>query len=228
MPQAHPRLTEPTVMPSHPLITDRARMIGHALLFVLAVAIALFSYRYLLDLPPIPPNIASNRYRSTWLVTHAGFAATALLTGAVQFNRNIRQRYPAVHRVTGRVYITGCLIGAPAGLILALGSAAGPIAVAGFGTLSILWFVTSAIGWQRAWARQYLDHRRWMIRSWALTLSAVTLRLYLPLSEMADLPEMPAYRMISFLCWVPNLLIAEVLLWRETNKLLEQKGFLLA
>jgi uncharacterized membrane protein len=228
MAQSHTRLTEPTVMSSHPLMANRVRMIGHALLFVLAVAIALFSYRYLLDLPPIPPNIASNRYRSTWLVTHAGFAATALLTGAVQFSRKVRQRHPTVHRVTGRVYVAGCLLGAPAGLILSLGSAAGPIAAAGFGTLSILWFVTSAIGWQRASARQYLDHRRWMIRSWALTLSAVTLRLYLPLSEMADLPEMPAYRAISFLCWVPNLLVAEVLLWWETNKFLEQKGLLKA
>jgi uncharacterized membrane protein (DUF2068 family) len=64
-------------------------------------------------------------------------------------------------------------------------------------------------------ARQFASHRRWMIRSWALTLAAVTMRIYIPLFEVADLPEMPAYRAISFLCWVPNLLIAELMLLRE-------------
>lgn len=212
-----------TALPWRPLMADRARTFGHWLLFTLAVSTALFSYRYVLDLPPIPPNIAGNRFRSTWLIIHAGFAATALLTGVIQFSRKIRQSRPAVHRVTGRIYVVGCLIGAPAGLILAFGSAAGPVATAGFGTLAILWFVSSAIGWQRAWNRQFIEHRRWMIRSWALTLSAVTLRLYLPVSEIAAFPEVTAYRAISFLCWVPNLLIAEVLLWRETAMSIQQK-----
>jgi hypothetical protein len=57
-----------------------------------------------------------------------------------------------------------------------------------------------------------------MIRSWALTLSGVTLRLYIPLFEAAGLPEMTAYRAISFLCWVPNLLISEVLLRRSDGQ----------
>jgi hypothetical protein len=48
-----------------------------------------------------------------------------------------------------------------------------------------------------------------MIRSYALTLAAVTLRLYLPSSQLAGLPFTVAYPAISWLCWVPNLLIAE-------------------
>lgn len=199
-----------------PIAFEGLRRAGHGLLFALAIAIAVLSYRYLFDLPPIPPNIAGNRFRSTWLVAHAGFAATALLTGAFQFSRRVREGRPVVHRLMGRVYVIGCLAGAPAGLILALGSSAGPIATAGFGSLAVLWFMTSAMGWQCARIRKFDKHRQWMIRSWALTLSAVTLRLYLPASEFAHLPEMSAYQAISFLCWVPNLFIAEVLLWRET------------
>jgi len=48
-----------------------------------------------------------------------------------------------------------------------------------------------------------------MIRSWALTLSAVTLRLYLSAIPVLGLDFVDAYRAISFLCWVPNLLLAE-------------------
>jgi len=51
-----------------------------------------------------------------------------------------------------------------------------------------------------------------MIRSFALTFAAVTLRLYLPISAMLSIPFEEAYRAISFLCWVPNLALAELYL----------------
>lgn len=54
-----------------------------------------------------------------------------------------------------------------------------------------------------------------MIRSWALTLAAVTLRLYLPLVMILDLSFLPWYRAISFLAWVPNLIAAELCLRRS-------------
>jgi uncharacterized membrane protein len=192
--------------------SHRSRDIGRGIVFILAILVALISYRYLFELGPIPPNIANNRYRTLWLTTHAGFAATALLMGAVQFNHALRERRPSIHRRVGRVYVVSCLVGAAAGLVLAMGSSAGPVASTGFGGLAIAWMVVNVLGWQSARARHFTAHRRWMIRSWALTLSAVTLRLYLPLSELAGLPELPAYRAISFLCWVPNLIAAELLL----------------
>ena len=58
-------------------------------------------------------------------------------------------------------------------------------------------------------------HRRWMIRSFALTLAAVTLRLYLPASLAAGLPFETAYPAIAWLCWVPNLIVAEVVVLRR-------------
>ena len=49
----------------------------------------------------------------------------------------------------------------------------------------------------------------------ALTLAAVTLRLYLPFAALGPIPFFDAYRAIAFLCWVPNLLLAEVWLKRR-------------
>jgi hypothetical protein len=68
---------------------------------------------------------------------------------------------------------------------------------------------SAAVAWQRARAGDYVSHRAWMIRSYALCLAAVTLRLYLPLFGLAGLPFEVAYPAIAWLCWVPNLVVAE-------------------
>ena len=52
-------------------------------------------------------------------------------------------------------------------------------------------------------------HQRWMVRSVALTFAAVTLRLCIPLSVVLGLPFEPSYQAIAWLCWVPNLMVAE-------------------
>jgi hypothetical protein len=63
--------------------------------------------------------------------------------------------------------------------------------------------------------RRFVDHRAWMIRSFALTFAAVTLRLYLPLAAVLSLDFVDAYRAISFLAWVPNLVVVELYLRRR-------------
>ncbi|WP_375419674.1 DUF2306 domain-containing protein [uncultured Sphingomonas sp.] len=194
------------------------RPLIHRTVFVLAVAVALLSYRYLLNIGPVPPIIAANRFRTVWLVVHVGFASTALLTGVIQFSGKMRCSRPGLHRRMGRIYASSCLIGAVAGLVLALGSSAGPIASVGFGGLAVVWFYATWLGWRRAMSGRFASHRRWMIRSWALTLAAVTLRIYIPLFEVMGLPDLPSYRAISVLCWVPNLFVAEFLIGREAGR----------
>ena len=67
--------------------------------------------------------------------------------------------------------------------------------------------------YERARARDYVAHRAWMIRSYALCLGAVTLRVYLPLSlGPLGLPFEQAYPAIAWVSWVPNLILAEWLL----------------
>ena len=184
---------------------------------VLAAAIALTSYRYLLPgMPGGAPNIVANQFTRTGaLVLHAGVSATALLLGALQFFPRLRGRWPAWHRRAGTVYVVCCLIGGCAALLLALGTTAGPIGTAGFGLLAICWLGATAQAWRYARARDFVRHRRWMTRSYALTFAAVTLRLYLPVVFVAHLDFNAGYRAISFLCWVPNLIVAE--LWLRAS-----------
>ncbi len=56
---------------------------------------------------------------------------------------------------------------------------------------------------------RFVQHREWMIRSFALTFAAVTLRLYLPLAALLSIDFVDAYRALSFLCWVPNRVVVE-------------------
>jgi uncharacterized membrane protein len=179
---------------------------------LLSAAIALVSYRYLVPGALAPEHIATNGFVMPWLPVHATAAATALLVGPLQFLAQLRRHRPSLHRWLGRLYVTCCLIGAAAGLLLALGATTGPVSTVGFGALALVWGAATARAWRLATRRDFVVHRRWMIRSFALTFAAVTLRLYLPIAQQLPVEFYDAYRAISFLCWVPNLIVAEAYL----------------
>lgn len=189
--------------------------IGWTLLTLLCLGIAAYSSRYVLHPPQTSAQALNNLVGVPWLFIHVAGALTALVLGSWQFVPALRNGFGPPHRWVGRIYVVGCLVGGTAGLVLAPGSSAGPIASVGFGSLAVLWIAANLLGWRAARQRRFADHRRWMIRSWALTLAAVTLRLYLPLVMILDLPFLPWYRAISFLAWVPNLIAAELWLRRR-------------
>jgi len=144
------------------------------------------------------------------LQVHIAASAFAMIIGAFQFLKVLRQKAPSVHRWMGRIYIAACLVGGAAGGVIALSSTAGPVAGWGFFLLAILWLFTTVMAWKSAMRRDFVVHERWMIRSFALTFAAVTLRLYLPVVSILGLEFLPAYRIIAWAAWVPNLIGAEI------------------
>lgn len=159
------------------------------------------------------------------LYVHIAGGATALVLGALQFWRGLRTRLPNVHRWTGRVYLVAVGLGGAAGLVISFFSPAGWVGLFGFGTLAVLWLLT---GWRAYRAIRRGDvatHQSWMMRNYALTFAAVTLRLWLPLLLLLPLwLGMPwefdaawanAYAAVPFLAWMPNLLVAEWLIRRR-------------
>ena len=125
----------------------------------------------------------------------------------------MRAARPALHRWLGRAYALAILIAGIGGLVMALNTRAGAVAGTGFGTLAVLWVGVTAQAVRLAMLRRIEKHRVWMIRSAALTLAAVTLRLYLPILAPA-LGFDTAYTIVAWACWVPNALIAEWLIRR--------------
>lgn len=186
----------------------------------LSVGVALFSYRYVVGMGPASPEILGNLFARPWLAVHAGGAATALLVGGFQFLPALRRRR-SIHRWLGRIYATGCIVGGLAGLRLAFGTTAGVFAGVGFGLLALLWIYATTQAWRFAREGRFEEHRRWMIRSFAMTFAAVTLRLYLPIAPMLGYDFMVGYRLTAWVSWMPNLILAEIWMRRQMGRRLQ-------
>lgn len=145
------------------------------------------------------------------LRTHIAFSGFALILGIFQFLKPLRRKAPSLHRWMGRGYVLACVGGGLAGGSIALSSTAGPIAGWGFFLLAVLWVPFTLLALVSAMRKDFVAHERWMIRSFALTLGAVTLRLQLPIGPMLTGGDfLAAYIWIAWLAWVPNLIIAEL------------------
>jgi uncharacterized membrane protein len=159
--------------------------------------------------------------------THIVAGGIALVTGPFQFWRGLRDRAPRVHRWTGRVSLVAIAVAGSAGLVLAPFSAAGLVGFFGFGTLAGLWLLAGWRGYRAIRRGDVPSHRAWMMRAFALTYSAVTLRLWLPLLILVQVPFAGsggfdgdaafanAYAAVPFLAWLPNLVVAEWLIRRR-------------
>lgn len=144
------------------------------------------------------------------IYTHVFASAVALALGPFQFSARLRSTRPGLHRWLGRLYLgIGVLPGGLAGLFMALHAFGGPASRLGFAALALAWLYTGFRAYRAIRSRDLASHRRWMVRNFALTFAAVTLRLYLPASVAAGIPFELAYPVIAWLCWLPNLAVAE-------------------
>lgn len=185
------------------------RRVAWGLMTLLSIYVAVHGLSYLVG-AQAPPVVEDNGMGMTMLIVHAGAAGVALLVGPLQFLAVVRKRARALHRWIGGVYVVACLVGGVAGGLLAPFTAAGPIAASGFLLLALAWLWATALGWRAAAIkRNYAEHKNWMIRSFALTLAAVTLRLYLIPAAIAGIDFVTAYQWIAWIAWIPNLAIAE-------------------
>ena len=145
-------------------------------------------------------------------LSHFLGGAIVMTAGALQFNATLRARHLHWHRWLGRIYVGGVLIGGVAGFYLAFYADGGLVARFGFALLALCWVGATWVAYLQIRRGNVEVHRAWMVRSYALTLAAVTLRIEIPLFLMSGVPFEEAYPVIAWLCWVPNLLVAEWLI----------------
>ena len=157
--------------------------------------------------PPLVARLRADRLLAFWL--HLGGSLVALAAGPLQLNARLRARTLAFHRWLGRAYVIGVLVGGGGGLALAFTSDEGLVTHLGFGGLAVAWLFTTVLAYRAIRRGEDVVHRAWMIRSFALTFAAVMLRIILPLEIVAGVPFPAAYRIVSWACWVPNLVVAE-------------------
>lgn len=145
------------------------------------------------------------------LYAHIFASAVALALGPFQFSLVLRAARPSLHRWLGRLYLgVGVLAGGLAGLYMAFHAYGGGPAQLGFACLALAWLFTGLRAYLAVRAGKLAAHRLWMARNFALTFAAVTLRLWLPASQVAGVSFDLAYPWIAWLSWVPNLVVVEL------------------
>jgi uncharacterized membrane protein len=163
-------------------------------------------------------------YNKIWLTSfylHIGTSPFILLAGVIQFNNYILKNYKKLHRAIGKGYVLLILfVSAPSGFIMAIYANGGIPAKISFLIISVLWWFFTWKSYREIKNKNISAHKNFMIRSYALTLSAITLRLYtFTIPQLIHLPGIELYILVSWLSWVPNLLVAEYIVRRDKTKI---------
>lgn len=190
---------------------------GKALFWLLSISIALASWRFMVGGVAETMDIVAHNLdtRKIPLYAHLVFGPLALALLPFQFWGKLRTKRPAIHRWIGRVSVASIFVASIGAMIIAPHTTAGPVAAIGFFLLGLFWFATTAIAFYHVRAGRIAQHKRWMIRSASLTIAGIMLRLYLPIFMFGTNMEfMEFYPIVAWLCWVPNLLVAEWILRR--------------
>lgn len=153
---------------------------------------------------------------------HVYASIWVLLAGFTQFSNTIQRTNPRLHRVMGYIYVTDVLvITGPAGLIMGFYANGGDWSQVAFVLLAGLWIFFTAMALVKAKQKDFKAHRNYMIRSYALTLSAISLRAWkylitnsYHLDSSLVVRPMDVYRIVAWLGWVGNLFLAELIIRR--------------
>lgn len=191
--------------------------IGWAFLLLMAVFVSLNVSGYLTLEPEVffPEQRAVYLAHLAFLITHIVASMLAILIGPFQFLPWMRKgRLLKIHRWLGRTYLLGILFGGLSGLYMAQFAYGGAVSELGFAVLACLWLYSGFMAYKRIREKDLDDHRRWMIRNYALTFAGVMLRVWSPVSMAMGAEFLAAYRVIAWMCWAPNLLVAHWIIHR--------------
>lgn len=154
---------------------------------------------------------------------HILLSIFSLLAGLTQFSQYILTKHKKLHRLMGYIYVIDVIcIAGPSGLIMAFYANGTIVSKTSFVLLSILWIGFTTMAIIKVLQRDFIEHEKWMIRSYALTLSAISLRLMaFVLPKFMHLTAQTEYALIACLSWTINLLIAEWIIFsQKSNHLL--------
>ncbi len=184
---------------------------------MLKITIPYFSFEYDIDFLLTKQNVL---YLKIWrysFYTHISCSLIVLFTGVFQFVKKIQIEYKSIHRKLGFVYLfLVLLVCAPSGTIMAIYANGGILSKTSFLITSILWWIFTFNAFLNIKQKNIQKHEANMIRSYALTLSAVSLRLYvLILPHFIHLHAQEMYTLVAWMSWIPNILFAEFIIRRK-------------
>lgn len=163
-------------------------------------------------------------HKKIWLYSfyiHVFTSPIVILFGLFQFNKWFLRNRPKVHRALGKIYVfTVIIISGPSALVMALYANGGRITQTSFTILSILWILFTYLAFKKIRVKNISSHVKWMMRSYALTLSAVSLRFFAYLFDLfnVNLGPRETYIILAYSSWILNLLVVEVIIYCRVTK----------
>ena len=199
-------------------------------LFFRIVLILIFGYffwlmlRLTLEYIPAQSDVSFLMIKQTEVNTHTEYlyffyahvytSIFVLFSGFIAVFVKPKAAFRNLHRFFGKIYvILLLLIAAPSGIYMGFYANGGILAKISFVILGILWWFTTYKAYLEIRKKNVLNHKKWMYRSYALAVSAITLRLWKVVLVYFFQPNpMDVYEIIAWLGWVPNLILIEILI----------------
>jgi len=158
-------------------------------------------------------DMVHNRIWLSAFYVHLFFGAVATLTGIPLFFPRIVAFRSRLHKQLGRIYVFSILLlGGPTGLYLAFFAEGGSPATIGFILMSAAWIIPTYMAVAKIMKGDIQGHYNWMIRSYCMTMSGVTLRLLTPVgSRYIGFDENTNFILSAYVPWMFNILLGELI-----------------
>jgi len=187
-----------------------AAIVGVAVAFV-----AKYVLHYYLNYNEAAFTVGSPKYwvLRSWLLLHVSGGTIALLCGPWQFWTGFRKRYLNLHRLMGKLFLLGVVLGSIGAFRMAVGTAFGWAFGVSLFVLATAWLTTAAMAYYAIRNRRVEVHKVWMLRAYIITFAFVIFRIladYSPLTRVQPVGDRIVT--IAWVCWTVPLLVTEVIM----------------
>jgi hypothetical protein len=152
---------------------------------------------------------------------HIFAGAICIITALIQFSRYLLKKTKVIHRWSGRLYVFVVLfLGAPTGFYLSFFAKGSFWERVLFMFMAVCWFINTYYGLSTIRKKNVLAHKIWMVRSYAMAMTAVTFRIYHILFYLLDWDHLENYELSLWISVIGNMLFAEWIIYRQSRNYL--------
>ncbi|MBC7948573.1 MAG: DUF2306 domain-containing protein [Chitinophagaceae bacterium] len=163
-----------------------------------------------------------SRFYKTCFYVHILAGAICIGAALIQFSKYVLKKSTMIHRISGRVYVFVVLcLGAPTGVYMSFFAKGSFWERSLFLFMALSWFITTWYGLAAILKRNILAHKIWMIRSYAMAMTAVTFRIYHIVFYLLDWDHLENYELSLWISVVGNMLVAEYIIYRKSKTYLK-------
>ncbi len=164
----------------------------------------------------------SNSFYNNAFYVHIFAGAICILTALIQFSRYVLKKSKPIHRWSGKVYVFVVLfLGAPTGLYMSFFAKGSLWERSLFLFMAVSWFISTLYGLITIKKKNVLAHKIWMIRSYAMAMTAVTFRIYHIIFYLLAWDHLANYELSLWISVIGNMLFAELIIYRQSRAYLK-------